>query len=47
MLGTVIPAFFLMYLLLFLVIGIVYLEPIAVFLSGLCRLPDSPHFQVA
>ena len=39
MLGTVIPAFFLMYVLLFLVIGIVYLEPIAVFLSGLCSAP--------
>ena len=31
--GTVIPAFFLMYVLLFLVMGIVYLEPVAVFLS--------------
>ena len=39
MLGTVIPAFFLMYVLLFLVIGIVYLEPIAVLLSGLCSAP--------
>ena len=39
MLGTVIPAFFLMYVLLFLVMGIVYLEPIAVFLSGLCSVP--------
>ena len=46
MLGTVIPAFFLMYVLLFLVIGIVYVEPIAVFLSD-CSAPDSPHFQVA
>jgi len=39
MLGTVIPAFFLMYVLLFLVIGMVYLEPIAVLLSGLCSAP--------
>mgnify|MGYP002034740972 CR=1 FL=1 len=39
MLGTVIPAFFLMYVLLFLVIGIVYLEPIAVFVSGMCSAP--------
>ena len=39
MLGTVIPAFFLMYVLLFLVMGIVYLEPVTVFLSGLCSAP--------
>jgi|TARA_B100001996_G_scaffold382893_1_gene376168 hypothetical protein len=39
MLGTVIPAFFLMYLLLFLVIGLTSLEPGMVLLSGLCSAP--------
>ncbi len=39
MLGTVIPAFFLMYVLLFLVIGLVSLEPGIVLVSGLCSAP--------
>jgi len=39
MLGTVIPAFFLMYVLLFLVIGLIRLEPGIVLLSGLCSTP--------
>jgi len=39
MLGTVIPAFFLMYVLLFLVIGLTLLEPGIVLLSGLCSAP--------
>lgn len=39
MLGTVIPAFFLMYVLLFLVIGLFTLEPVAVLLSGICSAP--------
>ncbi len=39
MLGTVIPAFFLMYVLLFLVIGLVSLEPGIVLISGLCSAP--------
>ena len=39
MLGTVIPAFFLMYVLLFLVIGLTRLEPGIVLLSGLCSAP--------
>jgi hypothetical protein len=39
MLGTVIPAFFLMYVLLFLVIGLIRLEPGIVLLSGLCSAP--------
>jgi len=39
MLGTVIPAFFLMYVLLFLVIGLITLEPGIVLISGLCSAP--------
>ncbi len=39
MLGTVIPAFFLMYVLLFLVIGLISLEPGIVLISGLCSAP--------
>ena len=39
MLGTVIPAFFLMYVLLFLVIGAINLEPGMVLVSGLCSVP--------
>ena len=39
MLGTVIPAFFLMYVLLFLVIGLISLEPVIVLMSGLCSVP--------
>jgi len=39
MLGTVIPAFFLMYVLLFLVIGLTLLEPGIVLISGLCSAP--------
>ena len=39
MLGTVIPAFFLMYVLLFLVIGLISLEPVIVLISGLCSAP--------
>ncbi|MFL2975707.1 MAG: PrsW family intramembrane metalloprotease [Candidatus Thalassarchaeaceae archaeon] len=39
MLGTVIPAFFLMYVFLFLVIGLIRLEPGIVLLSGLCSAP--------
>ena len=39
MLGTVIPAFFLMYVLLFLVIGIINLEPAIVLISGICSAP--------
>ena len=39
MLGTVIPAFLLMYVLLFLVIGLISLEPGIVLISGLCSAP--------
>jgi len=39
MLGTVIPAFFLMYVLLFLVMGVIMLEPSAVLISGICSAP--------
>ena len=39
MLGTVIPAFFLMYVLLFLVIGLISFEPGIVLISGLCSAP--------
>jgi hypothetical protein len=39
MLGTVIPAFFLMYVLLFLVIGAISLEPSLVLVSGICSAP--------
>jgi hypothetical protein len=39
MLGTVIPAFFLMYVLLFLVVGAIALEPVSVLASGLCSAP--------
>ena len=39
MLSTVIPAFFLMYVLLFLVIGLISLDPGVVLISGLCSAP--------
>ena len=39
MLGTVVPAFFLMYVLLFLVIGAISLEPGLVLVSGICSAP--------
>ena len=39
MLGTVIPAFFLMYVLLFFVMGLISLEPSAVLISGICSAP--------
>jgi len=39
MLGTVIPAFFLMYVLLFLVIGAIRLEPGLILVSGICSAP--------
>tara|TARA_B100000959_G_scaffold286388_2_gene364810 strand:+ start:8667 stop:10277 length:1611 start_codon:yes stop_codon:yes gene_type:complete len=39
MLGTVLPAFFLMYTSLFLILGVVSLDPIMVLSSGLCSLP--------
>jgi len=39
MLGTVLPAFFLMYALLFIIIGIVDSEPIMVLSGGMCSLP--------
>jgi len=39
MLVTVLPAFFLMYTILFLIMGAVSLEPIAILSSGLCSLP--------